>query len=160
MKNFQRGGSKFAAKNPRGFRKDGPRGGARGGFGASRGRSFGKPQFGSGQMFKAVCSSCGEECMVPFEPVDGRPVYCNNCFKKNEGGFEGRGERGGRSFEGRSERPAYRPSGFRKDFAPREASAGGAGKDYSKELAEINGKLDHILTVLADLELDSDDDKE
>jgi CxxC-x17-CxxC domain-containing protein len=33
--------------------------------------------------FKAVCSECGEECEIPFEPKEGRPVKCNNCFKRN-----------------------------------------------------------------------------
>ena len=34
------------------------------------------------QMFPAICASCGAECEVPFEPRDGRPVYCNECFSK------------------------------------------------------------------------------
>ncbi|MFC1952145.1 CxxC-x17-CxxC domain-containing protein [Chloroflexota bacterium] len=34
------------------------------------------------QMFPAVCSECGKETEVPFEPRDGRPVYCRDCFSK------------------------------------------------------------------------------
>lgn len=33
------------------------------------------------QMFTAVCSECGKECKVPFEPHDDRPVYCDDCFR-------------------------------------------------------------------------------
>ncbi|MEM0465112.1 MAG: CxxC-x17-CxxC domain-containing protein [Candidatus Pacearchaeota archaeon] len=33
-------------------------------------------------MHKAVCSECGAECEVPFIPKEGKPVKCNNCFKK------------------------------------------------------------------------------
>lgn len=32
--------------------------------------------------FKAVCSSCGKETTVPFEPEPGRPVYCKDCMAK------------------------------------------------------------------------------
>jgi len=33
-------------------------------------------------MHPAVCSACGQECEVPFEPTGDRPVYCNDCFAK------------------------------------------------------------------------------
>ncbi|MFW6150654.1 MAG: zinc-ribbon domain containing protein [Chloroflexota bacterium] len=33
------------------------------------------------QMYPAVCARCGKECEVPFEPRDGRPVYCSECFR-------------------------------------------------------------------------------
>ncbi|MFC1944947.1 zinc-ribbon domain containing protein [Chloroflexota bacterium] len=32
------------------------------------------------EMHPAVCASCGKDCEVPFEPRDGRPVYCSNCY--------------------------------------------------------------------------------
>jgi len=34
------------------------------------------------QMFTVTCDSCGKECQVPFEPREGRPVYCSDCFTK------------------------------------------------------------------------------
>jgi CxxC-x17-CxxC domain-containing protein len=34
------------------------------------------------QMFPAVCADCGKETEVPFEPSQGRPVYCSDCFRK------------------------------------------------------------------------------
>ncbi|MEM2874057.1 MAG: CxxC-x17-CxxC domain-containing protein [Candidatus Nanoarchaeia archaeon] len=34
------------------------------------------------QMFDAVCSDCGQPCKVPFKPVEGRPVYCKECYAK------------------------------------------------------------------------------
>ena len=41
--------------------------------------------YGSGyrqqrQMHDAVCARCGQACQVPFEPTNGRPVYCSDCF--------------------------------------------------------------------------------
>lgn len=35
------------------------------------------------QMFSAVCAECGAETQVPFEPREGRPVYCSACYDKN-----------------------------------------------------------------------------
>ncbi len=34
------------------------------------------------QMFPAVCAECGKDTEVPFEPREGRPVYCSECFNK------------------------------------------------------------------------------
>ncbi|RLC91171.1 MAG: zinc-binding protein [Chloroflexi bacterium] len=36
----------------------------------------------SRQMFPAVCAECGKETEVPFEPREGRPVYCSRCYDK------------------------------------------------------------------------------
>lgn len=32
-------------------------------------------------MYPAVCSTCGIETTVPFEPTSGKPVQCRNCFQ-------------------------------------------------------------------------------
>ena len=37
------------------------------------------------QKFEAVCSECGNPCLVPFEPHDDRPVYCSDCFRNKTG---------------------------------------------------------------------------
>ena len=34
------------------------------------------------QMFPAICAQCGKETEVPFEPREGRPVYCRECYSK------------------------------------------------------------------------------
>ncbi|MEK7281110.1 MAG: zinc-ribbon domain containing protein [Chloroflexota bacterium] len=34
------------------------------------------------QMFTATCAQCGAETQVPFEPRQGRPVYCSSCYEK------------------------------------------------------------------------------
>jgi CxxC-x17-CxxC domain-containing protein len=43
-----------------------------------RGNSYGSPR----EMFPAVCAECGKDTEVPFEPTNGRPVYCSDCYKK------------------------------------------------------------------------------
>ncbi|MEA2054571.1 MAG: CxxC-x17-CxxC domain-containing protein [Candidatus Thermoplasmatota archaeon] len=40
---------------------------------------FGRPPR---KMCKAICADCGKECEVPFEPKEGKPVYCRECFRK------------------------------------------------------------------------------
>jgi len=32
------------------------------------------------QMFPATCARCGKSTTVPFEPREGRPVYCSDCY--------------------------------------------------------------------------------
>jgi len=34
------------------------------------------------QMFPAVCAQCGKDTEVPFEPREGRPVYCSDCYSR------------------------------------------------------------------------------
>ncbi len=35
-----------------------------------------------GGSYSVVCASCGVETTVPFEPTEGRPVYCKDCYLK------------------------------------------------------------------------------
>lgn len=37
--------------------------------------------FGPRTMYPAVCSTCGIETTVPFEPTTGKPVHCRTCFQ-------------------------------------------------------------------------------
>jgi CxxC-x17-CxxC domain-containing protein len=37
---------------------------------------------GRRESFPATCAACGKETTVPFKPVEGRPVYCRDCFQK------------------------------------------------------------------------------
>ena len=36
------------------------------------------------QMYPAVCAQCGKDTEVPFEPRNGRPVYCSDCYSKSK----------------------------------------------------------------------------
>jgi CxxC-x17-CxxC domain-containing protein len=37
----------------------------------------------SSGMHKAICADCKKECEVPFQPTEGRPVYCRECYRKH-----------------------------------------------------------------------------
>ena len=32
------------------------------------------------KMYDAVCSKCGAPTQVPFKPIEGKEVYCKDCF--------------------------------------------------------------------------------
>lgn len=36
------------------------------------------------EMFPAVCSSCGQETTLPFQPSGDRPVYCRDCYQSQK----------------------------------------------------------------------------
>ena len=58
--------------------------------GYSAGGGYDRPQR---QMFAAVCSQCGKETQVPFQPRGDKPVYCSDCFaqqRQSSGGGYGR----------------------------------------------------------------------
>ena len=59
------------------------------------------------EMTKVICSSCGEQCEVPFKPTSTKPVYCKACFSgKNRGSSDRLGSSGSsdRSSSGHSSR--------------------------------------------------------
>jgi CxxC-x17-CxxC domain-containing protein len=37
-------------------------------------------------MYPAVCSACGKDTEVPFQPRGDKPVYCSDCFESVRGG--------------------------------------------------------------------------
>ena len=45
-----------------------------------RNRSDGRPR----EMHTVTCAECGVETQVPFEPTEGRAVYCRDCFAKQK----------------------------------------------------------------------------
>jgi CxxC-x17-CxxC domain-containing protein len=47
-----------------------------GGYGGGGG--YGRPQR---QLYDAVCSACGIQTQVPFQPNGSKPVYCRECFQ-------------------------------------------------------------------------------
>lgn len=47
-------------------------------------RDSAKSNFQETRGYSAICSKCGSRCEVPFRPAGGKPIYCNNCFKKGD----------------------------------------------------------------------------
>lgn len=117
----------------------------RGGFGGGRG---GRPSFGGGprrggfgggfdkEMHKATCSECGNPCEVPFRPTNGKPVYCNDCFKGKSGGDD-RAPR--RDFD-RNERP------MRNNFT--SSNGGNSDSGSSRKIEELSSKVDRLIEMV------------
>lgn len=40
-----------------------------------------KRRGGKKELHTTVCAACNVETQVPFEPKEGRPVYCRECYK-------------------------------------------------------------------------------
>ena len=34
------------------------------------------------KLFDAVCSECGIDTKVPFKPINGKEIYCKDCYSK------------------------------------------------------------------------------
>jgi len=103
-------------------------------------RDFGRRDFrkrdsggygGRREMYKAVCAECGKECEIPFEPKEGRPVYCSDCFEKKDGGSQAP-----RNFQDRGSR--------RSDFERRREIR----PQNNEQFDNISHKLDKILEML------------
>jgi CxxC-x17-CxxC domain-containing protein len=110
------------------------------GTGRSEGRRFERSDNNDRQMYDAVCSNCGDNCKIPFQPREGRPVFCSRCFEKNEGNDTRSAERprfstrGGSDFSGEN----------RNDNRPRTNDQ----PNYKAQFEALNTKMDKILALL------------
>ena len=86
MGNYSRGGGRPSG----GFNRD------------SRGGGFQKRDGGRPDMHDAVCDKCGDNCKVPFKPTGSKPIYCSNCFDKQDS----RDSRPNK-FSGKRDKPRY-----------------------------------------------------
>ena len=92
--------------------------------------------------YKATCSKCGDSCEVPFKPVNGKPVFCRNCFVKT-----GDTDRGGRAGD-RFPRKDYRNDSYTRTTvaAPRIESS--SNTEVLKQLQLLNSKLDRLIKAI------------
>ncbi|MFA6536806.1 MAG: CxxC-x17-CxxC domain-containing protein [Patescibacteria group bacterium] len=168
MGNFDSGrkfgsGNKFGGGGGRSF----------GGGGGGRSRGFGGPSI----RHKAICSECGNECELPFRPTGDRPVFCSNCFGKQQDQNQGdsRPSSYGFNTEKRYDKPRHADRQERQRFDAVCAKCGATfqlpfrpipGKtvfcdncfdrpttkgscDCGEQIKMLNEKLDKILKILA-----------
>ena len=133
--------------------KSGGFGGSRGGdrksgFGGGQGGS--RPSFGGGrerdsQMYKATCAECSKSCEVPFKPNGQKPVYCKDCFVRDEeprGGFAPRRDGGDRG-----DRRGDRDHGP-KPFPPRPPQHHAGPDEMKRSIEAISSKLDRLIGLM------------
>lgn len=158
MNNFRGGDSKGRGGSFSGKPRFGDkRGGSFGGGERRKSSGFGGGdrggRGGSGELFKATCSTCRRPCEVPFRPNGDKPVYCSACFnmksRDEERGSAPR-EYGNRD-NARSTRPEYakprREYAPQRDEAPRVVKDTGL-EDVKRQLATIESRLNRILDLL------------
>jgi CxxC-x17-CxxC domain-containing protein len=109
-------------------------------FSGGRGDRFGDR--GPAAMHQAVCAQCGSPCEVPFRPIDGRPVYCDTCFRD----IRDRDARKTGNFRGQDRFP--QKDFNRKPFAKPEFggnAGGGSNGELKKQLEMLNTKMDRLI---------------
>ena len=120
-----------------------------------------------GQMFQTTCADCGNSCSVPFQPREGRPVYCKDCFGKHNAKdtrqnfgdkpmFSAKCDNCGNAcevpFRPTGQKPVYCRDCFSKKGGrsdTRRPEQSGASAQYNDQFRAVNAKLDAILAVLA-----------
>ncbi len=96
-----------------------------------------RPRFEDKKVYEAVCGNCGDNCLVPFRPFPGKPVFCKKCFDKDD-------------------------KTVNKTFVKAENSSGASNKGIEQLKAQIetlNIKLDRILRMLTP-EMERDEEEE
>lgn len=138
------------------FKKNFKPGGARQGgfsrpsFGGNAGprKSYDKGFNGPSESFKATCSKCHKSCEVPFRPNGKKPVFCKDCFVRDD------------SRDSRDARPSYgnsyekrsfdRPERSERAYAPAPQAAVEDPRigAMQRELTVIHEKLDTLIQSL------------
>lgn len=126
--------------------------GGRGGGGYGGGKKFGgSPSWKRGgsddrgfvkpDLHEATCGKCRASCQVPFRPNGTRPVYCRDCFKRDDAGETKRFDK-----PSYGDKPAYRSTPHATGGNPSASS----GQAVEARLKAIEDKLDLIIEALED----------
>lgn len=104
---------------------------------------YSKPSFNRGgqdrfsgpkEMHKANCSKCNNVCEVPFRPNGKKPIFCSNCFVKDD-----------------APRSSYGP---KRDFAPRPSFNSAPPRDdrgmqdLKVQMQGVNDKLSRLIALM------------
>lgn len=81
---FKGRGSKFGGRN---FDRNDSRESGR--FNKRSPNKFGGRSFDKPEKTTVICDSCKKKCEVPFKPTSNKPIYCDDCFKKNSNSRSG-----------------------------------------------------------------------
>ena len=95
--------------------------------GGNSGRFGGRNQGGS-EMHHATCSDCGRDCEVPFRPTGRKPVFCSDCFRREDDFHSNRDDGGYRDRDnsyGKRNKNSY---GGDRDFGRRDFDDSGFGE--------------------------------
>ena len=82
------------------------------------------------EMHQATCADCKKPCEVPFRPNGRKPVFCKDCFARNDGQT--------------SSSRDFTPDRY---SAPRPKNDDHKSDDVKKQLEILNTKFDRLLTL-------------
>lgn len=114
---------------------------------------FGARDMGPKKMYKADCANCGTVTEVPFRPNGMKPVYCRDCFNRDQDGERGqRDERprfpkkdfGTRTYSPRDDRPQRFERPERPAQDPRIEA-------LQRQLQNVEAKLDSLVSLVEEL---------
>ncbi len=110
----------FEASRPRGrFNRNSSESSGRFGGRSDFRRDGGRSNRRLSEMHTTICNKCSKECTVPFKPTQNKPVYCSDCFRKND-----------------------------HAFVKSDAEQSGRSNLSAEDLVKINEKLDKIMQAL------------
>ena len=101
------------------------------------------------EMHEATCSACNKTCEVPFKPNGRKPVFCSDCFRRDENQDDRPAYQEKRSF--REDRSEYRPAERSYD-RPERVERPQNDRTMTEILGEMrimNSKLESILKALS-----------
>lgn len=94
---------------------------------------------GPKKLYKADCANCGNVTEVPFRPNGMKPVYCRDCFKRDD---EPMRPRDTRTFH--REKPSF-------NTRPVAPAADLRIDALARQLAAVEAKLDGLTALIEDL---------
>ncbi len=88
------------------------------------------------ERFQATCSKCQKRCEVPFRPNGKKPVFCSECFVKDDS----------RSIDVSFSRRTPHDRPFRPSASP--AFDTSAISDLKRQVETIHTKLDSLIRMV------------
>ena len=102
-------------------------------------RSFGNQNSQSRELYDAECNKCHQRCQVPFRPNGKKPVYCSNCFVKDDSDS---------SFGG-DERKSFKSRAQSSNFGPSIPDA--QVHELRKQVETMNATMEKLITSVETL---------
>lgn len=119
-------------------------------FGSYRGKGDNREHR---EMYSAVCADCGNKCEVPFQPTGNKPVYCSDCFSK-----QNNSERYSNNSHNNKQHRDYSRENNKQSYKYDKNNY--HTENLKMQFEKINYKLDKILKILSQKEMESEESKD
>lgn len=89
------------------------------------------------ELHQATCNECGKMCEVPFRPNGKKPVYCRDCFRREDGTTR-------TDTPSRTSYARATPSYDRPSRSPEASSS----NDLAKQVSLLVTKIDRLISAI------------